>query len=77
MIAGWIAVLWPRQQPPGSLLASTLILVFVTAVYTVLQSEPRYSIACRPLEILLATFALHRGGLWFNQKKPSRERRHI
>ena len=71
MIAGWIVVLWPKQQPPGSLLASTLILVFVTAIYTVLQSEPRYSIACRPTEIMLATFALYRGGLWFTQKRAS------
>jgi len=69
MITGWIFVLWPKQQLPGSLLASTLILVFVTAIYTLLQSEPRYSIACRPLEIMLATFSLYRGGLWFTQKK--------
>jgi len=75
MIAGGIVALWPKQQSPSSLVASTLMLAFITAVYTVLQSEPRYSIACRPLELMLATFALYRGSLWIIQKKkPSRSK---
>jgi len=71
MIAGWIIVLWPQQRPIDSLVASTLMLVFVTAIYTALQSEPRYSIACRPLELMLATFAFYRGSLWLAHKKTS------
>jgi len=69
MIAGGIVALWPRQHVPRSLVASTLLLVFVTAVYSVLQAEPRYSIPYRPLEILLATFAVYRGSLWLVSMK--------
>jgi hypothetical protein len=68
MIAGGVVALWPRMRNPRSLMASTLILVFVTAVYTALQSEPRYSIACRPLELMLAVFATYRGSLWLGQR---------
>ena len=68
MLLGWILALWPKQKAPGSLVASTLILAFITAVYTALQSEPRYSIAFRPLEILLATFSLYRAVFWLNHK---------
>ena len=72
MIAGGVVALWSKQQIPRSLVASTLMLAFITAVYTVLQSEPRYSIACRPLELMLATFALYRGSLRIiRKKKPS------
>jgi hypothetical protein len=64
MITGGIVALWPRQKLPRSLVASTLLLAFITVVFSVLQAEPRYSIAYRPLEILLATFAAYRGSLW-------------
>lgn len=68
MLLGWALALWSRQKAPGSLTASTLLLAFITAVYTTLQSEPRYSIACRPLEILLATFSLYRITVWLSPK---------
>ncbi|MGB8715795.1 MAG: hypothetical protein WCD66_05460, partial [Rhodanobacteraceae bacterium] len=41
-----------RQQPATSQIVS-LLLVFVTLVYTILQAEPRYSIPYRSLEILM------------------------
>jgi hypothetical protein len=63
MIAGGIVALWPGQQVPRSMVASALLLVFVTTVFSVLQAEPRYSIPYRPLEILLATYATYRGSL--------------
>ena len=75
MIAGGIVALWPRQQIPRSLVAATLLLAFVTTVYSVFQAEPRYSIPYRPLEILLATFAAYRGCRWLasmNTKRGSK-----
>jgi hypothetical protein len=64
MIAGGCFALWPRRQVPLSLVACTLLLVFVTTVFSVLQAEPRYAIPYRPLEILLAVFAVHQVGRW-------------
>jgi hypothetical protein len=42
---------------PGLLMVGSLA-VFETLVYGVLQSEPRYSIPLRPLEMMLAASAL-------------------
>jgi hypothetical protein len=38
-----------------------LLFFYVTAVHTVLQAEPRYGIAYRPIEFLLAATALSWG----------------
>jgi 4-amino-4-deoxy-L-arabinose transferase-like glycosyltransferase len=56
-IAGCLLALLPRLQAPPSLVVTALTLLFVTAIYSVLQAEPRYSIPFRGLEILLAMFA--------------------
>jgi len=42
----------------GALAAVACLVVFVTTIYSVLQAEPRYSIAFRPFEMLLATTSL-------------------
>jgi 4-amino-4-deoxy-L-arabinose transferase-like glycosyltransferase len=62
MVVG-VGFSWPRlrQGDPIAMLVSGCV-VFVTLVYCVFQSEPRYSIAFRPLEILLACVGLE--GLW-------------
>ncbi len=47
---------WRITRPAA--LAIATVLLYVTAVYSVFQSEPRYSIAFRSLEILAATAAV-------------------
>jgi hypothetical protein len=42
--------------------------LFATAVYTVLQSEPRYSIALRGFELLLATYFVVGASRWVRTK---------
>lgn len=44
--------------------ATTLLALYVTAVYSLLQSEPRYSIPFRGFEILLAIFAVQGLTAW-------------
>lgn len=71
-IAGCLLALLPRLQAPPSLVVTALMLLFVTAIYSVLQAEPRYSIPFRGLEILLAMFATRlfirtvRASVWAN-----------
>jgi 4-amino-4-deoxy-L-arabinose transferase-like glycosyltransferase len=57
--AGCLIVFLPRQRTPPGRVAATLVLVFVTAVYSILQAEPRYSVPFRGLEIIVATFAVY------------------
>jgi hypothetical protein len=55
-----LAVLFRRTgfgDQPG-LLAVVVLVGFETLVYSLLQSEPRYSIPFRPLEMVLAATAL-------------------
>ena len=53
-------LLRPRQASPEALarLQVALLCCYVTAVHTVLQAEPRYAVAYRPLELLLAVSAI-------------------
>lgn len=44
--------------------ATAILVLYVTAVYTLLQAEPRYSIAFRPYEMLLAATALGWAVAW-------------
>jgi hypothetical protein len=46
-----------------------LLIGFVTLVYSVLQSEPRYSIPFRGLEILLVTYTGWRVAEWIASKR--------
>jgi hypothetical protein len=49
---------FPDAKNRSTLIAVICLLVFSTVIYTLLQAEPRYSIAFRPFEILLATTAI-------------------
>ncbi len=62
-IAAMLLWLWRVVTDRGGTYADMPVLpivlfVYVTAVYVVLQAEPRYSIPFRPVEILLACWAL-------------------
>ena len=59
-IAGCFLALMPKQQANHGMAAASLMLLFVTVVYSLLQAEPRYSVPFRGLEIMLATFAVYR-----------------
>jgi hypothetical protein len=48
-----------RQRRPLALVATAWFLVYVTAVHVALQAEPRYSLAYRPLQLLLFVAGLH------------------
>jgi 4-amino-4-deoxy-L-arabinose transferase-like glycosyltransferase len=50
------------------LVAIIFLLVFVTLIYTALQAEPRYSIAFRPFEILLAMTTIAAAGSWWRNR---------
>jgi 4-amino-4-deoxy-L-arabinose transferase-like glycosyltransferase len=45
-------------EAPLALAATALLFAYVTAVHVVFQAEPRYSVAYRPFEVLLAVSAL-------------------
>jgi len=51
------ALVLTRRAYPQAMIAS-LLLVYVTVVYGVLQSEPRYAVPFRGTEIVMATLAL-------------------
>lgn len=50
-----VIALWAGPAPVR---AAGLLLLYVTGVHTVLQAEPRYAIAYRPIEMLLVVTAL-------------------
>lgn len=64
MLAAMGIGLRQRNELEASLLPATALLIFVTLVYTLLQAEPRYSIPYKPLEIVLAMFALAHAYEW-------------
>jgi hypothetical protein len=73
MILGGLVAILPRHRITPSLTAAVLLLICVSATYIILQAEPRYSIAYRPMEILLAIFAIYRVNEWIasrNKKSP-------
>ncbi len=63
-----LALLDVRTNPPANT-AMVLLIGFVTLVYSILQSEPRYSIPFRGLEILLAAYAGWRIADWIASKR--------
>jgi 4-amino-4-deoxy-L-arabinose transferase-like glycosyltransferase len=71
-IIGCLLALLPRQRNRPSVAAAALLLIFVTAVYTLLQAEPRYSVPFRGLEIMLAVFAVYRGSRFIQTKRAAR-----
>jgi hypothetical protein len=66
MLAGLVLVLAApvRTNAPVALYAIALFVAYETLIYTVLQSEPRYSIPFRPLQMMLAITAL----VWIRNK---------
>jgi hypothetical protein len=54
-----------RQCSRSAVVVVICLIAFVTTVYTVLQAEPRYSIAFRCFEILLAVTTLSTLSLWW------------
>jgi hypothetical protein len=64
-LLGSLLALFRRPQR-SDLLATALAPLFATAVYAVLQSEPRYSIPFRGFELLLAAYAV----AWLSRWRP-------
>jgi hypothetical protein len=56
-------------QVPFALAATALLCVYVTAVHAVLQAEPRYAVAYRPFEVLLAASALASAWDWWRARR--------
>jgi hypothetical protein len=54
LATGGAAVAVARRSPAGIELGMAMLLLTITAVYTLLQAEPRYSVAFRGIEILLS-----------------------
>lgn len=60
----------PRSREiPLALLQVALLFAYVTAVHTVLQAEPRYAVAYRPFEVMLAAAALVAALVWLRQRR--------
>jgi 4-amino-4-deoxy-L-arabinose transferase-like glycosyltransferase len=59
MLVGCIAIWLRRRQINAMAMVMLGTAVFVTAIYSVLQAEPRYSIPFRGIELLLAAY-----GVW-------------
>lgn len=64
---------WPNQHDGSpyhyALPCTLLLLVYVTVVYSVLQSEPRYSIPFRPFEMLLAMTVCAALAQWIHRQR--------
>ena len=73
MVAGCVLTLLRRQLMPPGALCMTALLIFVTLVYGVLQSEPRYSIPFRGPEILLAVFGIQAVTGWLGARRNQAE----
>lgn len=69
MFFGCLLVLVRIKTEPSESTAMVLLIGFVTLVYSVLQSEPRYSIPFRGLEILLVTYTGWRVAEWIASKR--------
>lgn len=64
---GCLSTLCNSRRIPVILLAISLITLYVTAVYSLLQAEPRYAIPFRGIEILLACYGLRAIVEWINK----------
>ncbi len=61
LMAATVAITLARQRRRGAdvaLYATALLVAYETVVYSILQSEPRYSIPFRPLEMMLTATAV-------------------
>jgi hypothetical protein len=76
-LAGCVLAMQTGDRSPRLITATALMLIYVTLVYTALQSEPRYSTPFRGPEILLATWATYRMTLWLGHlRQGSRDANH-
>lgn len=69
MFLGCLLVLLDIRIGRPANIAMVLLVGFVTLVYSILQSEPRYSIPFRGMEILLAAYAVWRAVEWIVSKR--------
>jgi hypothetical protein len=53
-LLGLLAVGVSRRQAPFALVVTATLAAYLTLVHTILQAEPRYAVAYRPFEVLLA-----------------------
>jgi len=63
-LAGMLLVWGKRREHSALPLAIALLAAYVTLVYSLLQSEPRYSIPFRGIELVLAVEAIRQALLW-------------
>jgi 4-amino-4-deoxy-L-arabinose transferase-like glycosyltransferase len=49
--------------------AAAILAVYVTLLYSILQSEPRYSISYRGIEVLLAVYAVEKIVAWLQDRR--------
>jgi hypothetical protein len=63
----WLGA-WDAQGSRAALAAVICLPAFATLVYTALQAEPRYSIAFRPFEILLAVTTMAGLSMWYQKR---------
>jgi len=57
------------KDVPFALACTAMLCVYVTAVHAVFQAEPRYSVAYRPFEVLLALSALASAWAWWRARR--------
>ncbi|WP_188794479.1 ArnT family glycosyltransferase [Dyella nitratireducens] len=74
VLAAWgcLAALLDRRNAPLLAMATALMALYVTAVYSALQAEPRYAIPFRGMEILLASGGLAQAGCWLRKTLQTR-----
>jgi hypothetical protein len=58
-----------RRSPPAAGVLCAVAFCYFTAVHLVFQAEPRYAIAYRPEELLLAGAALAKVFAWWNSRR--------
>jgi 4-amino-4-deoxy-L-arabinose transferase-like glycosyltransferase len=74
LLAAWgcVSLLLKRHGRPPVAVAMALLVLYVTAIYSLLQAEPRYAIPFRGAEVLLATWGLAQICQWVDRvrRKP-------
>jgi len=61
MLSACLLAFLPDQRTRPEMAATALMMIFITAVYSTLQAEPRYASPLRGMEIMLAMSATCRG----------------
>mgnify|MGYP000289320044 CR=1 FL=1 len=69
-LAGLAMAWWRRRADPPAVGMVCLTLLYVSAVYVVLQAEARYSVPLRPLLYLCAVYALVAIGRLWRRRMP-------